>query len=216
MSLESDLGIQNLAVFVVSGLLLNITPGPDSMLIMTRSASQGWRAGSAAALGIGAGTMVHVVAAAWGISALIATSATAFSIMKWIGAAYLIYLGWMLWRQAPSADAPAPTASAPQTHPHLFAQGFLTNVLNPKVALFFMAFVPQFIDPQAAHKAVSFLVLGSLFNINSMVWCHVLAWSSAAAGQRVRMSQALKRGLNRCIGTVLVSFGVKLALADQT
>lgn len=76
MSLESDLGIQNLAVFVVSGLLLNITPGPDSMLIMTRSASQGWRAGSAAALGIGAGTMVHVVAAAWGISALIATSAT--------------------------------------------------------------------------------------------------------------------------------------------
>jgi threonine/homoserine/homoserine lactone efflux protein len=215
MSLESDLGIQNLAVFMVSGLLLNITPGPDSILIMTRSASQGWRAGSAAALGIGAGTMVHVVAAAWGLSALMATSATAFGIMKWIGAAYLIYLGAMFWRQTPAADVAPVQACSPLTHARIFYQGFLTNVLNPKVALFFMAFVPQFIDPNATHQAGAFLVLGSLFNINSMLWCHVLALSSAVAGQRFRMSLTAKRWLNRCIGTLLLSFGIKLALADQ-
>lgn len=210
--MDSVLGVQNLGWFVVSGLLLNMTPGPDSILVMTRSAAQGWRAGSAAALGVGAGTLVHVLAAALGLSALIATSAAAFAVLKLVGAAYLVYLGCSFWRARP-----APTRAVtvpPQPHRAIFAQGFWSNALNPKVALFFMAFVPQFIDPQFEHKALSFLVLGGVFCVNSLLWSHLLALTSAAAGRRVALNATVKTWLERGIGALFVSFGVKLALAD--
>eukprot|EP01137_Pigoraptor_chileana_P011939 Opistho-2@63600 len=153
-------GIHDLTLFITAGLLLNIAPGPDSILIMARSATQGWRAGSAAALGIGAGTCVHVLAAALGLSALLATSAWAFTVVKWVGAAYLVYAGlsMLLARSKPDRGADATEAAAPAPLPYgkIFAQGFLTNVLNPKVALFFLAFVPQFIAPDAPDKALAF------------------------------------------------------------
>src|SRR5690606_26400515 len=128
------LGTHGLVLFIVSGLLLNMAPGPDSLLIMARSATQGWRAGSAAALGIGAGTCVHVVAAALGMSALLATSATAFLVVKLVGAAYLLYIGLsMLLARRRESTEPAPELPA-LPYRRIFAQGFLTNVLNPKVA----------------------------------------------------------------------------------
>src|SRR5512143_3874350 len=131
-------GIHDLGLFVLSGLLLNVTPGADTLYIVARGTTQGTRAGAVAALGIGAGCIVHTLAAAVGLSAILATSATAFTIVKWIGAAYLVYLGAALLASRPAAAAPAalPRASLPR----VFAQGFLTNVLNPKVALFFLAF----------------------------------------------------------------------------
>ena len=215
------LGIHDLPLFIVSGLLLNIAPGPDSVLIMTRSATQGWRAGSAASLGIGAGTCVHVLAAALGLSALLAASSWAFTLVKWVGAAYLVYVGLQMLlarRNAPATathEAAAPAAPAPLSHRQIFAQGFLTNVLNPKVALFFLAFVPQFIAPDAPNKALAFIVLGAIFNFNGMLWCHFLALSTALASRRLRLGGALAQWLNRAIGALFLSFGLKLALSDR-
>lgn len=214
------LGIHDLSLFIASGLLLNIAPGPDSVLIMTRSATQGWRAGSAAALGIGAGTCVHVLAAALGLSALLAASSWAFTLIKWVGAAYLVYIGLGLLlarrRGGDSASAPAPQEPAtPLSQRQIFAQGFLTNVLNPKVALFFLAFVPQFIAPDAPHKALAFIVLGAIFNFNGMLWCHLLAVSTALASRRLRVGAALLPWLNRAIGALFLSFGLKLALSER-
>ncbi|WP_431288309.1 LysE family translocator [Roseateles chitinivorans] len=232
------LGTHDLGLFIASGLLLNMTPGPDSLLIMARSATQGFRAGSAAALGIGAGTCVHILAAALGLSALLSASTAAFTVVKLLGAAYLVYLGiGMLFKRRAVEDGAANRAdgragdlaedggreavpTAPPAAPlrKIFAQGFLTNVLNPKVGLFFLAFVPQFISADAPSKAAAFLFLGAVFNVNGMLWCHLLAWSSAVAGARARgqgWARTLGRWLNRGIGALFLAFGVRLAMAEM-
>jgi threonine/homoserine/homoserine lactone efflux protein len=208
-------GIHDLALFVVSGLMLNIMPGPDSLLIMARSATQGWRAGSAAALGIGTGTFVHIFAAALGLSAILATSAAAFTVVKLAGAAYILYLavGMLLSKRGDGVEKPL--AIAPLPLRRIYAQGILTNVLNPKVALFFLAFVPQFIDANAPHKALAFLILGAIFNINGMLWCHALALFTAQARARIKLNPAVTLWLNRATGGLFVWLGVKLALAKQ-
>jgi len=149
-------GTTDLALFVVSALLLNITPGPDTLYILGRTASQGWRCGTLAAFGIAAGLLVHTLAAAVGLSALLAASAAAFTLLKWAGAAYLVYIGVSLFFASPANRSPRPELHAAGLRA-VFLQGFLTNVLNPKVALFFLAFLPQFVDPSAPNKALAFL-----------------------------------------------------------
>jgi threonine/homoserine/homoserine lactone efflux protein len=170
-----DLGIQNIWLFVVAGWALNLTPGPDVFYMVTHALKSGWRAGAVAAAGITAGCFVHVAAATVGLSALVAASATAFTLLKWLGAAYLVYVGWqMLATKAHSnttdlvaACANKQRAAAPFNYQKVFMQGFYTNVLNPKVALFFLAFLPQFISPTSSHPSLAFLFLGVLFNVNS-------------------------------------------------
>ncbi len=209
-------GIHDLTLFIVSGLLLNIMPGPDSLLIMARSATQGWRAGSAAALGIGAGTMMHVLAAAIGLSALLATSATAFTVVKWVGAAYIIYVGIGLLRSKPAKPVAASEATPPLPplpYRKIFFQGFLTNVLNPKVAIFFLAFVPQFIAADAPSKALAFIVLGCIFNFNGMLWCHALALFTALASARLQLKPRVSAWLGRVTGGLFIALGLKLALS---
>jgi RhtB (resistance to homoserine/threonine) family protein len=209
-------GTQHLWLFIVSGLLLNITPGPDSLFIMARSASQGWRAGLVACWGVGAGVFVHVAAAALGLSALLATSAMAFTVVKVVGAAYLVWIGLGMLRSR--GAVPVVVAdSAPRAIPYrqIFRQGFLTNVLNPKVALFFLAFVPQFIAPDAASKPLAFIVLGAIFDLNGMLWCHALALFTAFASHRLNVGAAVARWLNRAIGAMFVALGVRLALATR-
>ncbi|TNH99470.1 LysE family translocator [Aeromonas sobria] len=204
-------GIHDLALFVVSGLLLNIMPGPDSLLIMLRSGSQGWRAGSVAALGIGTGVMVHVLAAALGLSALLSASAELFTVIKLAGALYLIYLGFSLLRQqTPGAMERGVTLPA-LSYGQIYRQGVLTNVLNPKVALFFLAFVPQFIAQDAPDKALAFILLGCIFNLNGMIWCHLLVFSTVYARNKVKLPARIGRWLNRGIGTLFVGLGIKLA-----
>lgn len=208
-------GIHDLGLFVVSGLLLNIMPGPDSLLIMTRSATQGWRAGVMAALGIGAGVFVHVFAAALGLSAVLATSATAFTVVKLAGAAYILYMAAGLLMSKRRGDAGAPVALPALPYRKIFAQGFLTNVLNPKVAVFFLAFVPQFISADATNKALAFVILGCIFNINGTLWTTGLALFTAKASQRVKLNPSMSLWLNRATGGLFVWLGVKLALAKQ-
>ena len=209
-------GTQHLWLFIVSGLLLNITPGPDSLFIMARSATQGWRAGFVACWGVGSGVFVHVFAAALGLSALLATSATAFAVVKGVGAAYLVWIGLGMLR-AKGGRAPESVDAAPRliAYRDIFRQGFLTNVLNPKVALFFLAFVPQFIAPDAPSKPLAFIVLGAIFDINGMLWCHTLALFTAFASRRLNVGAAVGRWLNRTMGAVFVALGAKLALASR-
>ena len=219
-------GIHNLTLFIVSGLLLNITPGPDILLIAARSTAHGWRAGSAAALGISAGVFVHVFAAALGLSALLAASATAFAVVKYLGAAYLIYVGFgLIWQRAQAkarvdndksatlANVPAAAAAIAPSFRRIFVQGFFTNALNPKVALFFLAFVPQFIAPESSDKALAFIVLGCLFNFNNLLWCHVVAIASARASRHVQLGRRASVWLQRLVGAIFIGFGLRLILA---
>lgn len=208
-------GIHDLTLFIISGLLLNIMPGPDSLLIMTRSASQGWRAGVMATLGIGTGVMVHVLAAAIGLSAILATSATAFMVVKYVGAAYIIYMAIGLLRSK-RRDAHDAVALQPLPYRKIFMQGLLTNVLNPKIAIFFLAFVPQFIDANAASKPLAFIILGLIFNVNGMLWSVLLSLFTAFASARLKVNPLAALWLNRVTGGLFIWLGIKLALSKQT
>ena len=209
-------GTHDLWLFVLSGFLLNITPGPDTLYIVGRGSTQGWRAGAAAALGIGAGTSVHIGAAALGLSALLAASATAFTAVKIIGAVYLLYVGISLIRSASaSRSSPASAHLRPTAIRGIFVQGFLTNVLNPKVALFFLAFLPQFVAPDAGSKPLALLFLGAIFDFNGTLWNLFIAWSAASLGRRFAPSTAFKRWFSRCVGSVFVFIGIRLALAHE-
>ena len=209
-------GTHDLWLFVLSGLLLNVTPGPDTLYIVGRGSTQGWRAGAVAALGIGAGTLVHISAAALGLSAILAASASAFTAVKIIGAAYLLYVGVSLIRSAGAAHS-SPGAAVVRTASirSIFAQGFLTNVLNPKVALFFLAFLPQFVASDSSSKPLAFLFLGVLFDFNGTLWNLFVAWSTARLSSRLSPSAAFKRWFNRSVGGVFVFIGFRLALAHE-
>jgi threonine/homoserine/homoserine lactone efflux protein len=209
-------GTHDLWLFVLSGLLLNITPGPDTLYIIGRSSTQGWRAGAVAALGIGAGTLVHICAAALGLSAILAASATAFTAVKFIGAAYLLYVGVSLIRSASATPSSTGTV-IPRTATirGIFIQGFLTNVLNPKVALFFLAFLPQFVAAEATSKPLAFLFLGAIFDVNGTIWNLIVAWSTARLSNRLSPNAVFKRWFNRCVGGVFIFIGIRLALAHE-
>lgn len=209
---------QHLLLFIAAGWLLNLTPGPDVLYIVTNSLRSGARAGIVAGLGITAGCFVHIFAAAVGVSVLLATSATAFTVLKWMGAAYLLWIGIkILFSRRPQAttDLRAVATSEPQRPlKAIFIGGFWTNVLNPKVAIFFLAFVPQFIAPDAASPALAFAMLGVLFNFNAIPvnvgWALLAAWMAKR--------DAVQRGmhwLDRAAGVMFVGFGIKLALTDN-
>lgn len=215
---------QHLLLFLAAGLLLNLTPGPDVMLIVANAVRGGARAGVAAALGITAGCGVHVAAAALGVSALLLASSSAFSVLKWLGALYLVWVGVQMLRAAwrpgaalrVAAARPAGgEALAPLAWAAVFRRGFLTNVLNPKVALFFLAFVPQFIAPGTVQPGWVFLALGLLFTASSLAVC--IGWALAAAwvAHRAGALQRALRWLDGVAGGLFVAFGVRLALAES-
>jgi threonine/homoserine/homoserine lactone efflux protein len=209
-------GTHDLWLFVISGLLLNLTPGPDTLYIVSRSSTQGWRAGAVAALSIGAGTFVHIAAAALGLSAILAASATAFTAVKVAGAAYLLYVGISLIRSSSKQQASTVAIGVrPASIRDIFVQGFLTNVLNPKVALFFLAFLPQFVAADASSKPVAFLVLGMIFNFNGTLYNLAVAWSAAKLSSTLGPGDAFKRWFNRCVGGLFIFIGIRLALAQE-
>ncbi|MBN9411914.1 MAG: LysE family translocator [Burkholderiales bacterium] len=213
---------QHLLVFIVAGWLLNVTPGPDVLCIVTHALRGGARRGVAAALGVISGCFVHIFAATVGVSALIAASATAFTVLKWVGAAYLVWSGIrMLMARPQPVDAPgaADAAGATDTWRAAFARGFLTNALNPKVALFFLAFLPQFIAPGAGHPQLAFFLLGLLFTANSLPVC--LGWALGASwlarragGSRIGVVPGM-HWIERAAGLMFIGFAARLALADN-
>jgi threonine/homoserine/homoserine lactone efflux protein len=206
------LGTQHLAIFVVSGILLNLTPGQDTFYIVGRSVAQGRRAGMLSVLGISSGTIIHTCAAAFGLSAILATSAQAFLAVKFVGAAYLVYLGTKLLLDR-SANIAQQAEFAQESRWAIYRAGFLTNLLNPKVALFFMAFLPQFVAPTTESRILTFLFLGGLFICTGTIWCVVLAWCASAMSRRFRRNPSTDVVLKRATGAVFVGLGVKLAVS---
>jgi len=205
-------GIQEFWLFVVAGLALNVTPGPDTAYIAGRSAQIGFRGGAAAALGVGCGCFLHIVAASVGLSAVLTASAEAFTIVKLIGAAYLCYIGakMLLSRQkdvlAEDSAQPRPVGVG-----EVFWQGALTNALNPKVALFFLAFLPQFVSAEAPSKALAFFILGVVFNVNGTLSNLALAAFAARAAKKIRTSARAGIWIDRVLGGFFVCLGIRLA-----
>ncbi len=256
------LGIVHVGAFVAAGLLLNLTPGPDLLYASTQAGAHGSRAGWIAALGIGAGGLVHVALGALGVSALIAASAGAFAVLKLAGAAWLAWIGArMLFAPRSPSARPAGIAAAPSTAPRgtaptsaagpatapvtdlppaaadgassrparpaaeILREAVLVAVLNPKVALFFLAFVPQFIDPASPRPALAFVLLGALFVVNGTLVTGAVGTMAAAAAASLRAGPAdrgwrrvatpLAALLPRAVGAALLGLGLRLAVAER-
>jgi len=211
-------GTQNLGLFLVAALVLNATPGVDLLLTLSRTLQGGLRAGFATALGIISGCVIHTLAAALGLAALLAASALAFTVIKWIGAAYLLWLALGMLKAAlvtPDArPAAAPAVSTPAPWRTMYFQGFLTNVLNPKVALFFLALLPQFIAADAPSKPLAFLFLGAVFIVNGALFLFAIVLAANFV-RRVAAGSAVRRVLNGGGGLLFALLAARLALADR-
>ncbi|MGJ8678669.1 MAG: LysE family translocator [Akkermansiaceae bacterium] len=205
-------GIQEFGVFIATAIILNLTPGSDTFYILGRSVAQGRSAGVASVLGISTGSLVHTLAAALGLSALLVASASAFIVVKLLGAAYLVFLGIrMILSKSPEVAIPSDFSSSRLLS--VYRQGVITNVLNPKVALFFLALVPQFIATDSPSKFLAFMALGLCFIATGTLWCFCLVWFSSLFTERIRRSEGFSGILNRTAGALFVFLGIKLAAA---
>lgn len=199
-----------LLAYTLAVVLLILTPGPNMVLVLTRSIAGGARVGLVTSLGVELGTLVHTLLAAVGISAVVATSAVAFSVVKWVGAGYLIYLGVRALLSKEDMISLEPNSS-----PHLsqtFWQATLTNILNPKVALFFLAFIPQFIHPDRGWVFVQFLILGSVIALVGFGFSMVLTFASSAVSGWLRRNPSFQYWQGKITGLVFVALGLRLAL----
>ena len=208
-------GPAELLLFMTAVLVLNATPGVDLLLTITRTAQGGARAGLAAALGIGSGCAVHALAAAFGLAALLALHPAAFTALRWAGAAYLLWLAISIWRSAWRAGAGADAEPVQRAVPlrEDFRIGFVTNLLNPKVAFFFLAFLPQFIAPETADKTQAFLGLGLLFVVQSMLFLAAVV-AAVAALRGAPAAARLRRPLQAVAGGLFAGLALRLAGAD--
>lgn len=217
--------LHSFLLFLAAGLLLNITPGADMLFATTQAARHGLRHGIAAALGVFTGTLAHIVFAIAGLSALLASSATAFALVKWIGAAYLVWLGLQLLLRRPGAirqadPSPDPASAGRGSRPdrpylaRVWRRGALINLLNPKVALFFVAFLPQFIDPSAPYHAMALAVLGLSFNVTGTL-VNIGAAVLAAHAARLPAARRLGALAQRAVGVMFIGLGARLALDES-
>ena len=208
------LALSTLALFSGACLALSITPGPDMLLIASRSASQGKAAGFASLAGIQLGTYCHALAAALGLSQLFVTFPVAYDVVRYIGAAYLLYLAFKTFRS--TGTALTASASMPRySRLRIMQQGLLTNVLNPKMALFVLALFPQFIDPQAGSIVVQMLLLATMLNIVGLIANGAVIIAASRIGQRVGSSQRAARWMQKILGTVFLGLACRLALVGR-
>ena len=198
--------------FVAAGLALNIVPGADMTFVIANAARGGRREGIIAALGIGAGTLVHILAAVLGLSAILAASQTAFTIIKWIGA---VYLAWIAISLVRSSHQSISEAGPRRSGWALLRAAALVNILNPKVALFFLAFLPQFVDPHATAPALQILCLGLWFDIVGTIVNLIIGIAAAGAAQRLRHISWLGRGARYLAATAMGALAVRLAFAER-
>ena len=210
--------LETLITFFGVSLLLGLTPGPDNLFVLVQSAQRGWRAGMAVVLGLCVGLVVHTAAVALGLAAVFAASAMAFTALKWCGAAYLAYLAWQALR-APAALAceAAPTAavaSGPSGR-RMVARGAVMNLTNPKVLVFFLAFLPQFADPARGPVAWQLMVLGAVFILATLLVFGAIACFTGAFGALLQRSARAQTVLNRVAGLVFLGLAVRLATAER-
>ena len=205
--------VTTLALFVAAAMLLFIVPGPAVLYVVTRSLTQGRTAGMVSVLGIHLGSAIHVAAAMLGLSALVATSATAFTALRWAGAAYLVYLGIRTIRSDDDLFAPGAAASA--SYRRIFTQGAIVNILNPKTALFFLAFVPQFVDPAAGNTIAQILVLGMAFILAGLVSDGMYALLAGTLGNHMARRPAWRRNSRYAGGAIYIALGAAAAFSGS-
>jgi threonine/homoserine/homoserine lactone efflux protein len=206
-----SLGVLTTYILVVLGLM--VIPGPATLLTLARAVSGGRRVGLATGFGIAAGDLFHTMMATFGLSALLATSALAFEIVKYAGVIYLIYLGFKAFvEKGSSIDVPTAQAITPM---RAFRQGFFTEILNPKTALFFLAFLPQFIHPESGSVIAQFALLGAIFVTLSIGVTSLLAVGAGSIGAWLRRNRTIGRWQGKVIGTIYMALGLRLALQQQ-
>ena len=204
--------LHSLLLFMAAGLALNITPGPDMLYVAARSTSEGRAAGIVSSLGIATGTLFHITAVALGLSALLAAVPIAYTTVRIAGASYLVYLGVRALASR-SANGPRSIERAPLGA--IFRQGMLTNMLNPKVALFFLAFLPQFVDPSRGSAAMQIVILGLIFDTSGTVVNTIVALATSGAANRVRVNSRLGEILHKFTGVVFIGLGVRIAYGSR-
>lgn len=209
------LGTHDLEIFIISCITLNLIPGVDTIYIISRSISEGIKAGIISALGISTGAIFHILATALGLSALIFSFSYAFTIIKVIGAVYLIYLGISVLLKHKNSLHVKSFKNKEESDYKIYKQAVLTNVLNPKVALFFMALLPQFVSVDAENKIFSFLFLGSIFLCTSTIWCLIIAIFASKVGMKFQSSERSSRIMSKLTGVVFILLGLKLFLAKN-
>jgi threonine/homoserine/homoserine lactone efflux protein len=203
----------NLALFFAASIALIVAPGPDSLYVLARGVGQGRRAGIISAFGTSTGLLVHTSAAALGVAALLRASTAAYTGIRLAGAAYLLYLGIRTLRSKQSFNLSTPGGRTSSMR--IYAQGALTNILNPKVALFFVAFLPQFTDPRAGALAPQMLLLGVMFALMGLTYLILVALISSALGRLLRTRPAWANRLRWLTGSVLIGLGVRLAVPES-
>ena len=196
--------------FWTASFLLILTPGPDMLYIIGRSVSQGRLAGLVSALGIGVGCMGHIIAVSLGLTALLKAVPLAFEIMRYTGACYLLYLGIKMLRRSGKPSEKVVVERTPLIE--IFKQGMITNLLNPKVALFFVAFLPQFVDPASNTVALQLAGLGILFDISGTAVNVLVAYTASYAGDKLKQKMRSSGLLNKCTALIMIALGLRLAL----
>jgi len=205
-------GTQHLLTFLIAAIALNLVPGQDTLYIIGRSLSKGQRAGIISVLGIGSGCLVHITAAAIGLYSVLALWPPAFSLITDAGALYLIFLGVMVWVNRKPIDLSGKPGTASDSDWLIYREGMMTNLLNPKVALFFLAFLPQFIDPVSNLGAFSFLFLGLVFFCTGSVWCTFIALFASSVADTLRERPKVQMGFDLFTAMLFIALGVGLFL----
>ena len=204
-------GIIHFETFLLTGILLNITPGNDTIFILSKSIGQGKKAGIVSALGIGTGSIVHTILAALGLSLIIAKSILLFNIIKYAGAAYIIYIGVKMFLDKNQLNTAISNKNETVNYRKIYRDAIITNVLNPKVALFFIAFLPQFIDPTFKNTVWPFLMLGITFIITGTIWCLILAIFAATIFDKLNQRKTVSDYIHKICGITLIVLGIKVA-----
>lgn len=208
-------GIVHFETFLVAGILLNLTPGNDTIFILTKSIGQGKKAGIISTFGISTGSIVHTILAAFGLSILIAKSILFFNIIKYLGAAYLLYIGYKMLTNKKQIQTDEIKTTKSVDYLKIYRDGFFTNLLNPKVALFFIAFLPQFIDPTYRSTILPFLLLGTTFITTGTIWCLVLAIFASGIFSKLKGNKKVATYINKICGLTFIALGIKVAFMDK-
>ncbi len=209
------LGIQNYPIFVLSGIILNMTPGADTMYIIARSLSQGTKAGIFSVLGISSGGVIHTLLVAFGLSAVIMISPLAFTILKYIGAGYLVFLGIRTIIKLRKKTGEIAYLTEKKSILQIYRDGLITNITNPKVVIFFMTFLPQFIDIQYNKGPIPFLLLGFTFVTTGTVWCIFIALAAGKVGEFIRKNVVVHYTLNILTAIIFVGLAINLMIAKK-
>ncbi|MGR6873998.1 LysE family translocator [Pseudomonas sp. HK3] len=205
--------IETISLFVIASIALSLSPGPDNIFVLTQSAINGRKAGVLITLGLCTGLLVHTAAVSLGVATIFKTSEFAFNSLKVIGAVYLLYLAWQAFRSGAVKTSEVPNVQA--SWQQLYLRGVVMNITNPKVAIFFLAFLPQFADPSVGLVSVQMIVFGCLFIVTALCIFCLIAWSAGFLGEWLKHSDRAQKIINTIAGTVFVGLAIKLVISER-